>query len=140
MKHFTSNYLLVQIKNWNLVVDDIHVIRGNGPTAIKSKLEYILSGPVYGTKPDSVDSSMMNVKVSHKLEEQNLENFWQIEAIGTKKMHEESAIQDFFTFIRESSVQFHDNRYHVILPWKDDHPIMPLKNKTSKNNQCYRSL
>lgn len=67
MKHFTSNYLLVQIKNWNLVVDDI--IRGNGPTAIKSKLGYILSGPVYGTKPDSVDSSMMNVKVSHKLAE-----------------------------------------------------------------------
>lgn len=62
---------------WNLVKDDI--IRGNGTTAIKSKLGYLLSGPVYGTKLHSIDSSMMNVMVSHKLEEQDLEKLRQLE-------------------------------------------------------------
>lgn len=33
--------------------DDI--IRGNGSTGIKSKLGYLLSGPVYGTKPHTQD-------------------------------------------------------------------------------------
>lgn len=108
--------------------DDI--IRGNGITAIKSKLGYLLSGPVYGTKLHSIDSSMMNVMVSHKLEEQDLEKFWQIEAIGTEKIDEELPMQDFQLSYEKNSIQFHDNRYHVKLPWKENHPTLPLnKNK-----------
>lgn len=39
-------------------------------------------------------------------------------------------MQDFQLSYEKNSIQFHDNRYHVKLPWKEDHPKLPLnKNK-----------
>ena len=58
---------------WNVVQDKI--IRGNGPTAVESKIGYLLSGPVpVARNSDSV--SMMNILISHKQEKVDLEKFW----------------------------------------------------------------
>jgi len=39
---------------WNIVED--HVIRGNGPTAVGSKLGYLLSGPLETTTQKMIGS------------------------------------------------------------------------------------
>ncbi|XP_061168132.1 uncharacterized protein LOC133177057 [Saccostrea echinata] len=123
---FQIELLIGADQYWNLVEDEI--VRGKGPTAIKSKLGYLLSGPLYGSQFHVVEynTSMMNVMVSHKMEEHNIEKFWQIEAIGSEKEYEESSNQDFHLSYEKDSIRFQDNRYHVRLPWKEDHPTLPL--------------
>ncbi|XP_062606698.1 uncharacterized protein LOC134268455 [Saccostrea cucullata] len=131
---FQIELLIGADQYWNLVEDKI--IRGKGPTAIKSKLGYLLSGPLYGSQSHVLEynTSMMNVMVSHKMEEHNIEKFWQIEAIGTEKEYEESSNQNFQLSYEKDSIRFQGNRCnHVKLPWKEDHPALPLnKNKASR--------
>ena len=47
---------------WDLVED--HVIRGNGPTAVKSKIGYHLSGPVQAQN-HRLTGHIFNIMVSH---------------------------------------------------------------------------
>ena len=74
--------LLIGADNYWSIVED-QVIRGAGPTAVKSKIGYLLSGPITGSamKSDTC-TSMMNILVSHKIEELNLEKFWEVESAG----------------------------------------------------------
>ena len=59
---------------WDIVdiVED-KVIRGPGPTAVKSRLGYFLSGPMINSTGSTISASMFNVLVQHKREEVGLE-------------------------------------------------------------------
>ena len=57
---------------WSIVEN--HIIRGEGPTAVKSKIGYLLSGPFHSTpRYKHQQTSTMNVRISQNTEECNPE-------------------------------------------------------------------
>ncbi|VDI21151.1 Hypothetical predicted protein [Mytilus galloprovincialis] len=72
-------------------------------------------------------ASMMNVMIATKTDEYDLEKFWKIESLATEKidtskLEEQMDIQKTY---EEKQIRYHDNRYFVTLPWKEDHPTLP---------------
>ena len=65
-KNFTISLLIGTDHYWSFVED--HIIRGKGPTAQRSKLGYLLSGPLPGVLSDSTSSALLQItsKVPHK--------------------------------------------------------------------------
>jgi hypothetical protein len=62
---------------WQIVQDK--VIRGNGPTAVKSKIDYLLHEQFENS---SSDTYIMNLMTTHIKEEVDLEKFWKVESLG----------------------------------------------------------
>jgi len=77
-REFNISLLIGADHYWDVVED--HIIRGDGPTAMKSKLGYLLSGPL----PHSADSSTsaLHIAAQHGVD-YDLQEFWAIEAVGT---------------------------------------------------------
>ena len=70
--YFEISLLIGADHYWDFIEDK--VIRGDGPIAMKSKLGYLLSGPLQpGRVLSSTTSSILNVLVSNKSEEFGLE-------------------------------------------------------------------
>jgi len=64
---------------WQLVEDKI--ICGNGPTAVQSKLGYLLSGPI--PSPDSTDLNVFHA-VAQPLDDcATVPKLWEVESAGT---------------------------------------------------------
>ncbi|XP_063436701.1 uncharacterized protein LOC134718141 [Mytilus trossulus] len=122
---FEIGLLIGADQYWNIVEDEN--IRGEGPTAVRSKLGYLLSGPLKGTHSMNTNASMMNVIVSTKREEFDLEKFWKIETTGTENMDADFKFnREFQDVYEKTSIRYYDNRYFAKLPWKEDHPTLPL--------------
>ena len=67
---------------WNIVED--HIVRGDGPTAVQSKLGYLLSGPLALSSPSKMVTSMyIGIHNDPENDDQTLERFWEIESSGT---------------------------------------------------------
>ena len=107
---------------WRLVTGEV-IRGGDGPTAVHTKLGWVLSGPVKGIPPQ--DSSV-NFISTHSLKvgtqttprdlDERLKTFWDLETLGIKE-NECSVYEDF-----ERSVSFKEGRYEVRRPWKEPHP------------------
>ena len=74
----------VLIGAWKFIQD--HIIRGDGPTVVKSQLGYLLSGPL--TLPQPVETATMHIAIlscttDKELSNQNLSSFWQSESAAT---------------------------------------------------------
>jgi len=105
------------------------VVRGeNGPTAIDTKLGWVLSGPVpVGTQADRQQSNLVTTHVltsavnpAHVTNETldgTLKSFWELESLGIKPR---SMYEEF-----QEQISFKDERYEVHLPWKTPHPLLP---------------
>ena len=78
---------------WNLVGD--HIIRGEGPTAVSSKLGYLLLGPVPLPQCVSAMVTILHVAAGHSQEECNLLRFWQVEYTAITPDEERSHDQQF---------------------------------------------
>ena len=76
-ENFEVSLLIGTDHYWDLVGD--HIIRGAGPTAMSSKLRYLLSGPALLPRPVSVSVNTLHVIADHHQEESDLMKFWQIE-------------------------------------------------------------
>jgi hypothetical protein len=57
------------------------VVRGNGPTAVKSKLGNLMSGPLPEVKNASSVSYMVNV-ITAPPNAKDFERFWNLESMG----------------------------------------------------------
>ena len=111
---------------WDFVEDE--VIRGNGPTPVKSKLGYLLSGPIRSRKTnsnDSVSSNILNILVSHKSEEFDLQKFWNLESLGIDTPSKDEKEISYLQQYQESSIEFRENRYYAKLPWKQECDELP---------------
>ncbi|XP_065941328.1 uncharacterized protein [Magallana gigas] len=86
---------------WSIVGD--RIIRGNGPTAVESKVGYLISGPIHSSGKQH--SGMFHILADHKVEEVDLEKFWKIESMG---------IDDH-----------KDGHYVAKIPWKENYPCLP---------------
>ena len=81
---------------WDLVED--HVIRGPGPTAVASKLGYLLSGPMptsSGTSSTTIVNLLQTIS-STKGDERDLEKFWSLETMGISPQSEKKMIMKSF--------------------------------------------
>ena len=110
---------------WELVTGS--VCRGvSGPTAIHTKLGWVLSGPACSNPHNQCT---VNLSVTHVLhigahEESNdlveqLRAFWELESLGIQE--EESTLYNQF----EGTIKFENGRYKVPLPWKEYHDTLP---------------
>ena len=110
---------------WELVTGNI--VRGeSGPTAIQTKVGWVLSGPT-----DQQDVAVnLTLASTHTLKvdtlsaepslDDRLKQFWELESLGV--MENETSVYDKFV----QQIRFDGQRYEVSLPWKEHHP--PLRN------------
>ncbi len=105
------------------------VLRGKaGPTAVHTRLGWVLSGPLPGTEQRETATTLTmsthalqvdgEATHTHSLDIQ-LKKFWDLEPLGT--INDESSVYDKFA----SEISFDGRRYTVRLPWKEVHPELP---------------
>ena len=115
---------------WSIVEDKI--IRGPGPTAVPSKLGFLLSGPA-NIKPVSVmNTAVFKTIVSNKDVDDNIiSKFWDLETIG---VFDETAqkVCDYENY-RDTKIHWENGKYTANLPWKSDHDILP-----TNRDICYK--
>lgn len=108
---------------WSLVTG--RVIRGeSGPTAIHTKVGWILSGPTSNQATVNLTfSTVHTLKVDTVATEPSLDDqlkkFWELESLGIPQ--EESPIYEKFL----QQIRFDGQRYEVSLPWKEPHLPLP---------------
>ena len=103
--------------------------RDNGPDAIHTRLEWVLSGPAPAMQSNQQSFSLVATHTLHvgnlpcNMESLNdtLQSFRDLESLGIKDP-DRSIFAEF-----EDTIQFRDGRYEVSLPWKDPHPVLPDK-------------
>ena len=114
---------------WDIVTGDV-IHGGNGPTAVSSKLGWLLSGP--SKQPQSNSNTFSNLILTGEQFDNStasdqdelttsLKRFWEVESVSIDSIDPEipSKQQDFVQNIR-----FTGARYAVGLPWKgNDHNI-----------------
>ena len=117
---------------WDIVENDI--IRGPGPTAAKSKIGYLLSGPI--TTPPStsstINASILKVIVSTEPENKALERFWNLESIGILPNETEANKTQTVSEYKNSSIRLENDQYCAKLPWKDNHPPLPTNQSIAR--------
>ncbi|XP_052224051.1 uncharacterized protein LOC127839707 [Dreissena polymorpha] len=107
---------------WDMVED--HVVRGNGPTAVKSKIGYLLSGPMPSTSYVPADKHILNVLASRAPEDSILERFWSLESMCISPCEPDRKSVEYLKQYQETSIEYDNGRYHAKLPWKQDHPAL----------------
>ncbi|XP_060554822.1 uncharacterized protein LOC132715774 [Ruditapes philippinarum] len=114
---------------WQIVQNK--VVRGNGPTAVKSKLGYLLSGPLPEVKNASSVSYMFNV-VTAPPNATDLERFWKLESMGILEDDTEKSTSGILNEYKENCITYKDGRYVAKLPWKEDHSVLPTNYEICK--------
>ena len=128
LAHPVSNTDVIEIQvligadfYWDFVGD--RIIRGNGPTAVESKLGYLLSGPVTNHISPREATTMFIATNSNRDTEANVQSYWDLETIGIKDAQENQF--NYMDHYRENCLKFKDGHYSARLPWKDDHSALP---------------
>ena len=96
---------------WTFVEDQ--VIRGEGPTAVVSKLGYLLSGPLHGT---SSAATLFRVSAQAPAEAISIEKFWNIESTGTQPTMEGPDKQFLESYMKTSITCQQDGSYSFKFP------------------------
>ncbi|XP_065896204.1 uncharacterized protein [Dysidea avara] len=126
-EQFYITLLIGADQYWKIVED--HVIRGNGPTAVGSKLGYLLSGPL-----DTAASGQLVTNAFHVATQPtatpDLEQFWNVESVGISPK-DESPNNFLDSYITNSVERLNDGSYCARFPWKDSHPPLPTNFSTS---------
>lgn len=113
---------------WNIVGDE--VVRGSGPTAVSSKLGYLLSGPTH-LKDTSVMTTMVCKTLAMDAEQDlKLSMFWDLETIGVKDDPQNKGCD--YKFYRDNCLKHENGRYTATLPWKTEHRSLPTNYEISR--------
>ena len=114
---------------WNIVED--HIVRGDGPTAVQSKLGYLLSGPLALSSPSNMVTSMhIGIHNDPENDDQTLERFWEIESSGTLPAVKHS--DQFMDTYLKTITREENGSYVVKFPWKEDHAPLPSNYEVCK--------
>ena len=106
---------------WSIVQET--VIRGPGPTAVKSKLGYLLSGPLHNYS-HSLTSSVLHLSTSEPETQSPSENTWEVEFGQTEQPS--LASSNFLQEYLHNSVTHQPNGTYIVkFPWKPNHPPLP---------------
>ena len=115
------------------------VIRGNGPTAVGSKLGYLLSGPLTRTHSRATINSLHVVTQlsQHENDDHQLDKFWSIEATGVMSTQDQSIDTNFLEFYSQTCIsRLHGRLYCAAFPWKQAHPVLPTNFEHCKKQTC----
>ena len=124
---FKISLLIGSDHYWDIVED--HIIRRNGPTAMSSKLGYLLSGPLPMEEPLNTTTSS-HAAVQYNGKECDLQQFWNLEATGTTSVNEGNSDKGFLTeYSRTFISRQTDGSYCAKLPWKPIHPPLPTNSE-----------
>ena len=105
----------------------------DGPVAIHSDLDWVLSGPVKGAACDVSCSTLITHSLcvdtillrDAQMLDDRLKSFWDLELFGIS--NSEKTVLDEF----QDQICFTGRRYEVKLPWKDPHPPLPSNHQLS---------
>ncbi|XP_061184416.1 uncharacterized protein LOC133192421 [Saccostrea echinata] len=121
---FVISFLIGADHYWRIVENQ--VIRGPGPTAVKSKTGFLLSGPTSQSSCiNNVSDHIYNVIAMHTSIEQALERFWELENIGITDTPDKNESSDKVKMYQYKCIEFRDDKYYAKLPWKHDHSELP---------------
>lgn len=116
-QNFQISLLIGTDHYWSFVQD--HIIRGEGPTAQKSKLGYLLSGPL-PLSNNQVSSVMLQINTTiSQPQDPDLQYFWSVETIATNAddQHDTEFLQSYqSTNISRDS----NGTYIAKFPWNDN--------------------
>ncbi|KAL9978335.1 hypothetical protein ACROYT_G015836 [Oculina patagonica] len=122
-KAATVDLLVGADQYYKLVQGSIKKGRPGTPIATKSRLGWLLSGPVPGSKKSEETTAMLTVTKTYNAHDQ-LKRFWELDAIGIVDQQrgettaeEKDAVDQF-----NNTCRFDGERNEVGLPWKRDHP------------------
>ena len=101
-----------------------HIVRGNGPTAVESRLGYLLSGPL-STCSQNPTARLLQVSALCCMEVPSTEKFWNVEAAGITRLKGDLDKQFLRSYTQSSVICQADGSYNLRFPWKEDHPPLP---------------
>ena len=100
------------------------VVRGDGPTAVQSKIGYLHSGPLPTSTTDTATDCIMNI-ITPPRDTYDLERFRKLETLGIQSEKDGESSEYRATYC----TVFKDGRYSAQLPWKPyrvpDPPPLP---------------
>ena len=123
-QEFENSLLVGADHYWDIVGD--HIVRGveGGPTAVASKLGYLLLGPVHLTNTLHTSTSTI-MSIFTERNKFDLERFWNLESVGVA-VSNVSAEQDVLQHYLSSCVtRDPDGAYVARFPWPLNHPSLP---------------
>ena len=103
------------------------MIRGPGPTAVQSRLGYLLSGPLYNYTT-SITSCVFHFSSTSLYDSSDVtlsEDVWETDLVQNKQSF--TFLQEY---LRDSVTRQRDGTYLVKFPWKPDHPVLPTNKST----------
>ena len=118
---FNISLLIRADHYWDIVED--HIIRG-GPTAISSKIGYLLSGPVSHTHSLNVVTSALHISTRHN-EDHNIQKFYDLEITGIA-VENNSDKQFLQEYSRTCIIRLPDGSYCTRFPWKESLQLIPM--------------
>ena len=125
--------LLIGVDYYWKIVED-HIVRGDGPTVVQSKLGYLLSGPLTLPDPCHFNTKVTTMHIGfhndHENEDQTLEKFWAIESSGTLPAGRKS--DQFISTYLKTITRDENGAYVVKFPWKEDHAPLPSNYEVCK--------
>ena len=95
VKNFHISLLIGTDHYWSFVQD--HIVRGEGPTAQKSKLGYLLSGPLPSSS-NQLSSVLLQINSTiSQPQDPDLQYFWSVETIATNAddQHDTEFLQSY---------------------------------------------
>ena len=113
---------------WSFVGDEI--IRGDGPTAVSSKLGYLISGPtdISTCATSNPQTSLHNVLTFHRNEEVNIARFWEVEDIEPKA----GLLREQAESYGRHSISFQNGHYSAKLPWRGNCEELPTNEEIAR--------
>ena len=115
--------LLIGADHYWQVVED-HIVRGPGPTAMKSKLGYLLSGPLI---PPREQHRQRVATILHVSTEpvQDAELFWTMESTAISSTSVDPDKKFMTEYQRTCITREADGSYTARFPWKPNHSPLP---------------
>ena len=115
-ENFEISLLVGADHYWDIMED--RIIRGNGPTAMQSKIGYLLSGPLPSTHSANEAANFLTFSTS-PLQEVDLQRFWSLESMGITPSADDDPQKHFLKDYQRSSITRQPSGcYNAGFPWK----------------------
>ena len=102
-----------------------NVVRGDGSTAVESRLGYLLSGPLHLSQSVSTSSVQIST-LSCLIGDTDYSTFQKVESMGTVATTQKNADKEFLKDYLATKVSKQiDGSYALKFPWKRNHPPLP---------------
>ena len=100
------------------------IVQGDGPTAVESRLGYLLSGPLPTTQSAHIICSQV-LAFSCITDDTNCDRFWTVKSMGTTPVKQSSDTEFLQQYFDNNISLQPDGTYCLKFPWKTSHPTLP---------------